>query len=306
MPQSAPDQEVWHDYDVVIPTTGRESLIAALDSVLQQILPPRSILVVWDSAEPITPQLIERWADGRLTLLTPVERRPGNARRVGTIAAEAPWVAYLDDDDLWLPDKMQRQLQAAGKATVVASRYHLLRVDGALMARHAPATLLEGAPVDRYLFRSRRLSHRRNSLHTSTLVVRTDVASSVGWAPLVRHQDWDFLLRLRRDVPDAAIEQVADPLALVRYGSQGSISRSVDWSASLEWATASRAAFSDDATHADFLAGQVVRYALASGAYRPGLRLLWGSVRRGCSSRALLLGASGLLSGAMSRRRSSP
>jgi glycosyltransferase involved in cell wall biosynthesis len=104
------------DYDVVIPTHGRDLALlgAAVDSVERQSIPARSIIVVVDG----NPAAVEELRRTRPRLDVVLLERPmgaGVARQAGIERAQAEWVAFLDDDDLWVGTK-----QAATAAYLAA------------------------------------------------------------------------------------------------------------------------------------------------------------------------------------------
>ena len=99
---------------VVIPTHNRRELLhRTLRSVLAQRDVGLSVLVVDDgSAEEVAPS-VEALGDPRVTVLRhPVARGVSAARNTGIAAATTPWVAFVDDDDLWAPVKLRAQLDA--------------------------------------------------------------------------------------------------------------------------------------------------------------------------------------------------
>jgi glycosyltransferase involved in cell wall biosynthesis len=100
------------DYDVVIPTHGRNlpMLLAAVDSVLHQTCPPSRVLVVVDGNPQAARELAAERPQVEVVPVVPVTapRGAAHARQVGIEHASAPWVAFLDDDDLWHPAKQER------------------------------------------------------------------------------------------------------------------------------------------------------------------------------------------------------
>lgn len=97
---------------MVIPTRNRVALLpATLDTVLHQRGVDLEVLVVDDASEDGTATLVNARADGRLRLLSNARHQGvSRARNRGIAEAGGAWVAFCDDDDLWAPDKLRRQL----------------------------------------------------------------------------------------------------------------------------------------------------------------------------------------------------
>src|SRR4051812_31649574 len=100
---------------VVIPTWNRPELVTrAVRSALAQIHDDLEVIVVVDGPGDHTPDELARIDDPRLrTVVLPAKGGAPNARNAGVAAAQAPWVAFLDDDDEWLPAKLEVQLALA-------------------------------------------------------------------------------------------------------------------------------------------------------------------------------------------------
>src|SRR5580658_1461470 len=99
----------------VIPTRDRPALLAcAMRSALRQTWPNLEVIVVVDGPDPLTEADLQTFADPRLRVIFLDERRGGSdARNSGVRAACGEWIAFLDDDDEWLPDKIAQQMRAA-------------------------------------------------------------------------------------------------------------------------------------------------------------------------------------------------
>jgi glycosyltransferase involved in cell wall biosynthesis len=99
---------------VIIPTRNRALLLArTLTTVLAQRLVPLEVIVVDDASTDVTPVLLRHVGDDRLrTIRRPGRRGVAAARNTGVAAATGRWVAFLDDDDLWAPDKLRYQVDA--------------------------------------------------------------------------------------------------------------------------------------------------------------------------------------------------
>lgn len=113
---------------VVIPTYNRcEDCKRAALSALEQEPAPLEVLVCDDGSTDGTQAELERWQaeEPRLRYLRlPVNRgTPAPARNLGISSAHGDWVAFLDDDDCWLPGKLSLQTPflVAGGADVVGT-----------------------------------------------------------------------------------------------------------------------------------------------------------------------------------------
>src|SRR5580700_2024778 len=102
------------DISVVIPACNAERFIeTTLRTVYAQTLAPREVIVVDDGSKDGTAALVERVARGAsvpTTLLQQANAGPGAARNRGVSAARGELVAFVDADDEWLPEKLERQV----------------------------------------------------------------------------------------------------------------------------------------------------------------------------------------------------
>jgi glycosyltransferase involved in cell wall biosynthesis len=123
---------------VVIPTRNRLSLLAqTLHTVLAQAV-ELEVIVVDEGSSDSTPGWLARQGDPRVrTIRHDDPRGLPAARNAGAAQARGRWVAFVDDDDLWLPDKLEAQLATAdehgrvwayGGALDVTSEPRLLRI----------------------------------------------------------------------------------------------------------------------------------------------------------------------------------
>jgi glycosyltransferase involved in cell wall biosynthesis len=103
---------------VVVPTRNRSRLLAvALRGVLRQRGVDLEVIVVDEASTDDTPALLAGLGDPRVrTVRHETPRGVSTARNRGAAEACGDWVAFTDDDDLWAPDKLARQLQAAQAA----------------------------------------------------------------------------------------------------------------------------------------------------------------------------------------------
>lgn len=96
---------------VIIPTYNRASiLIEAIVSVLNQTFQPFEIIVVDDGSTDNTAQVIKPYSESVFYIRTE-NQGVSSARNRGIIEAKGDWVAFLDSDDTWHPEKLNRQVQ---------------------------------------------------------------------------------------------------------------------------------------------------------------------------------------------------
>ncbi|MQT13459.1 glycosyltransferase family 2 protein [Segnochrobactrum spirostomi] len=214
---------------VVIATFRRPDAVRrAVASVLAQTAPVGEIVVVDDASPTPAPS----FDDARVRVLRRTENGgQGAAYRDGLAAVRRPLVAFLDDDDLWRPDKIARQLTAlAGAAdperTIVSCAVETLR-DGRRhsLPRRPPRS---DEPLADYLFVA------GGVLQQSTLLGPTALARRAAFDPGVRrHQDLGFILRAER--LGAGVVLVEAPLVLWGTTARDRLSTVRDPTASLAW-----------------------------------------------------------------------
>jgi glycosyltransferase involved in cell wall biosynthesis len=284
---------------VVIPTTLRDSLSTAITSVRKQVgvAPPIVIVSVDRDEATVTDHERALFADADVVVFTGGGKRGGAARNLGIAQATGDWIAFLDDDDEWLPEKLRHQLERGSTADVVSCRVQqAVRVD-AQLSSVVPSQLIEdGEHVADYLFRGRGLSLDRPAIFTSSLLVRASLAHACPWdESLKRHQDWDWVIRLQQH-HDARVCHIEETGATIWMNSTDSISAGTDWQVSLAWIESLRPEL-DRKTFADFIAGQTLRHAFGARSPKGVLKCVGAliSSRRLPTLRTLALGVAGLV-----------
>ncbi len=94
----------------VIPVYNGERFVTeAIESALQQSYRPLQVVVVDDGSTDDTPERLRSF-ENRIDVVTQKNAGAGAARNRGVEAARGQWIAFLDSDDLWLPDKLALQM----------------------------------------------------------------------------------------------------------------------------------------------------------------------------------------------------
>ncbi|MEE8479372.1 MAG: glycosyltransferase family 2 protein [Candidatus Neomarinimicrobiota bacterium] len=124
-----------HTISVVIPTYNRASMIVAcIGSVLAQSYPVNEIIVVDDGSTDDTLKQLNILKDNIIILKTEKQSGAQAARNIGIKAAKSGWIAFLDSDDEWLPNKIEKQVKELEKLdfdpfTVVHGDCFVLRTE---------------------------------------------------------------------------------------------------------------------------------------------------------------------------------
>lgn len=264
---------------VVIPTRDRSTLVPrAVHSALAQTLRGIEVIVVIDGADRATIDALRQIADPRLRLV-PLEPPAGqaDARNAGVAAARAPWIAFLDDDDLWAPAKLEQQLR-----TAIASSFARPIVACRLKARNGRSEFVwprrlprRDEAISEYLFCRSSLFSGEGVLPTSVIFTSRALVGEVPFrSGLRKHVDPDWLFRATAR-PGVGVEFVAEPDTLAVWHIEGErrrVSNSVGWEYSRAWIRDNRKLVTPRA-YAGFLLTVVSADAARAGDWRavPGL-----------------------------------
>lgn len=205
--------------DVILPAyNGAQVIRAALESALAQNVPLRIIVV--DDGSSDDSSAIARSYGPKVTVIAQTNQGVSGARNTGLAAAQAPYVALLDQDDIWQPGKLARQLALIDShpdVGIVFTDMLLLRRDGTVvedgfLQTTPPYAALDRTPLgnDAYLL-SEALGQavvRFNFISPSTTLLRRRAIQQIGgFDPSFRLcDDADCWMRLLREWRGIAIE----------------------------------------------------------------------------------------------------
>ena len=206
---------------VVIPTRNRWSRLssAALPAATSQQDVGLDIVVVDDGSTDETPTRLRELeaADPRVRIVRNESRRGvAAARNAGIAAAAGEWVAFLDDDDLWSPEKLARQLDAARAASA-----SFVYAGAVVLDAHGAAIGEERPPDPRDVVRTL-LARNLIPAGCSNVMARTAVLRRLGGFDerLFQLADWDLWLRLALaeragSTPEILVGYVTHPANMV-------------------------------------------------------------------------------------------
>jgi glycosyltransferase involved in cell wall biosynthesis len=269
---------------VVIPTCRRsEKLLRAVKSVLAQTYENLQLIVVIDGPEPDTEAQLNRVQDSRLLVLPlPLNVGGAEARNAGVRMARGEWVAFLDDDDEWLPEKIEKQmdiaLHCAAAAPIVSSRLVAKTADAEhIWPKRLPSV---SEPICEYLLIRKGLTRDDGFVSTITVLTRKSLLVEIPFrSGLKRHQDWDWVLRATRQ-GGASVHFCPEPLAIWHMEDGNSVSRRPDWQYSLQWINGLRS-FVTPRAYAGFLTAHVAWQAANQREWKACLSLLFEVLRHG-------------------------
>lgn len=208
-------------FSVVVPTHNRAELLKqAIDSVLGQTFGDFELLVVDDHSTDHTQDVVHAFEDPRIKLLVN-DRTPGGAgaRNVGVFEARGEWIAFLDDDDVWLPQKLERQYaktqEVTGDVSLIYAGVSKCAPDlSQIYYTSAPSK--EGRILNDLLY--------RNCIGTySSVIIRSSTLRLTGGLDeaFPAMQDKELYIRIAMI---AQVSFIAEPLVLYRTNIPGSIS----------------------------------------------------------------------------------
>lgn len=230
---------------VVIPTRNRpHDVQRAISSALQQTFQDLEVVVVVDGPDEVTVNELREITDTRVRVVALPESVGGSeARNTGVREARGEYIAFLDDDDEFFSEKIEKQIQRARASRApypLVVCYFILRAArlDTVWPRRLPRP---NEPISEYLFCRSSFTRGEGAFQTSTFFCPRQLLLETPFQKgLKRHQDWDWLLRIgqRKDV---AIEAIEEPLSVYHWVPKPDrVSTNPDWEFSLRWAQENR------------------------------------------------------------------
>ena len=197
---------------VILPVFNGEAYIqAAIESVFAQTFQDFELIVVDDGSTDATLAILECYGD-RLEIIRQQNAGHASARNAAARKANGDWIAMIDADDVWHPEKLQQQLAAATFADVVYTAAHnfedAVRVDNATFTRgDCPSgDVFDCLMLDNFI------------THSSILMRRDKFLAAGGYDETLRTTcDWDLWLRM--SASGCRFHGISSPLTHYRWRS---------------------------------------------------------------------------------------
>lgn len=202
---------------VIMPAHNSAAFISeAIGSVVQQTHSKWELIVIDDASQDDTVSIVENLSnhDQRIKLIKNIQNLgPGPSRNAGIKAANGDFIAFLDSDDLWLPDKLKVQLKFMKEHNLKMcfSSYLLMNEEGKRLPK-----MIEALPV---------LTYQKLLLsnYVGNLTGIYDARDGKFYAPTFpKRQDWGLWLKILKKSGSA--KGILKPLAIYRIRKE-SLSR---------------------------------------------------------------------------------
>lgn len=286
---------------VIIPVyNGAAEVRRAIDSALAQRNSNVEVIVLNDGSKDDTRAVLDSYGE-RIRAIHQQNSGLAQTRNNGISAANGEWIAFLDHDDYWMPEKLSDQLQAAertGAEVVYTNAGNFGDVGRVAELRSEPSAMLEGELLEPLLL--------DNFIVVSSVMIKRKVIQQhQGFnAGLPCVEDWDLWLRLSAN--GVRFAAVREPVTMYQWRA-GSMSKNFELMRStrkkivgealktqrakkLPWSVRRRAMASIESCSAWFLAGTSPRRAIAwyinSLWYWPFDVNSWKGVAKGCLGRS--------------------
>ena len=210
---------------VIIPTYNRaEFLRSAIKSALNQTFTDYEIIVSDDKSTDHTREVVESFKDNRIKyILNEGKRGPSATRNTAILASEGEYIAFLDDDDEWLPEKLKSQVNLLDKSAlnicgVYSNRMMINKSNGKIVSTNPGTDKLSGNLLYQLAIKS--------PIHTSTVLVRKKCLDEVGLfdETMSYMEDRDLWIRLSINWD---FDYIDEPLTRAYFHSNGHLSHNL-------------------------------------------------------------------------------
>ncbi|MCF7834034.1 MAG: glycosyltransferase [Candidatus Pacebacteria bacterium] len=198
------NSELKNKIDAIIPAyNGARFILQALDSVVNQTLPPNKIIVVDDGSTDNTNKIVSNYAKNSKIEIKIVQKENGglsSARNAGIKESNAYFIGFLDADDVWTPEKLSEQIKIFedtefGNLGLVYCDYFIIDKNGNVNKKEKKIPLNQGIRGSAFPFL---LVGNKVLSSGSGVLIKKEVFNTVGYfdESLKYAEDWDMWLRI--------------------------------------------------------------------------------------------------------------
>ncbi len=200
---------------IILPTYQRLAyLMEAIESIRAQTVTKWELIVVDDGSTDGSADWVDSLEDARIsTLRQPHIGHPAVLRNLGVAQARAEWIAFLDSDDRWRPEKLVRQLALHATSEDLQWSYTGRSLMDAIGIPLANARFKPWEPWAGWIVRQ--ILDGDATIALPTVMVRTSLLKAVGGFDESRRwaEDYDLWLRLSSRAPCGLVDE---PLTVIR------------------------------------------------------------------------------------------
>lgn len=204
---------------IILPTFNRAQMVTeTIDSILNQTFKDFELIVIDNLSKDDTKQVIKKYPDKRIRLF---QHDNGGVvavnRNYGIEKARGEYIAFCDDDDLWLPDKLDKQILEFEKDSLLG-----MACSNAMLFNETGDTGVffdKDLSQDNFTFQS---LLRRSSIVCSSVMLKKSVLNDVGLMDtspdIFSAEDYELCLRIARKYP---VRYIKEPLLRYRVHPGG-------------------------------------------------------------------------------------
>jgi len=200
---------------VIIPTYNKSQYLReAIESVLNQTYKNIEVIVVDDGSTDNTGEIVKLFNDSRIIYFWQGNKGPASARNTGIKKAQGKYIAFLDSDDLWLKEKLEKQIDFMGKNPEIG-----------LLGTGCYEITDKGKVIGKKIFPGKNEILQRdlikyNPFIQSSIITKREVFDKVGFYDKKFQESEDYELWLRI-AGNYKIRNLEEPLMMKRYYKEG-------------------------------------------------------------------------------------
>jgi glycosyltransferase involved in cell wall biosynthesis len=169
---------------------------ASIESVLNQTYRDFELIIINDGSTDNTEEIIKKYDDYRIVYIHQNNAGVSSARNTGLKKTKGDYITFLDSDDLWIPDKLERQLEfyhkkCSGNIGLVFSNYYFFTdtIEHAWIVDYRDYFNLENT-VEKLLI--------YDFIGTLTVMIKREAFNDIGYFDESLHgpEDWDYWIRV--------------------------------------------------------------------------------------------------------------